>query len=128
VFKGTMLDGVPNCCFAIGYTNSSWTLKVGLLCRWFCRLLAELDARGMAVCVAERPGGETGERPLLDFGAGSVKRSLHELPRQGAGYPWVMTFDYSSDERLLTRGAVIDPAMRLTPAPALRREKAEAVA
>ena len=59
VFKGTMLDGVPNFCFAVGYTNSSWTLKVGLLCRWFCRLLNELDARGMAVCVAERPEGES---------------------------------------------------------------------
>ena len=28
-FKGIMLDGVPNFAFAIGYTNSSWTLKVG---------------------------------------------------------------------------------------------------
>ena len=120
VFKGTMLDGVPNFCFAIGYTNSSWTLKVGLLCRYFCRLLTELDARGMAVCMVERPEGEAGGRPLLDFGAGYVQRSLHELPRQGASYPWEMTFSYVSDERLLTRGAVIDPAMRLSPAPAAR--------
>ena len=121
VFKGTMLDGVPNFCFAVGYTNASWTLKVGLLCRWFSRLLAEVDMRGMAVCVAERPKGEAGDRPLLDFGAGYVKRSLHALPRQGAEYPWVMTFDYASDEKLLTRGAVIDPAMRLTPAPSAPR-------
>jgi monooxygenase len=117
VFKGTMLDGVPNFCFAVGYTNSSWTLKVGLLCRYFCRLLKEMDARGDAVCVVDRPKGETGARPLLTFGAGYVRRSLHELPRQGSGYPWEMTFDYGSDERLLTRGAVVDPAMRLTPAP-----------
>ncbi len=55
----------------------------------------------MAVCVAERPEGETGARPLLDFGAGYVQRSLHELPRQGAAYPWEMTFSYLSDERLL---------------------------
>ena len=118
VFKGMMLDGVPNFCFAVGYTNSSWTLKVGLLCRYFCRLLTELDARGETVCVAERPKGETGRRPLLEFGAGYVRRSLHELPRQGAAAPWEMTFSYLSDERLLTRGPVIDPAMRLTPAPA----------
>ncbi len=117
VFKGTMLDGVPNFCFAIGYTNSSWTLKVGLLCRWFCRLLKALDSQGDAVCAAERPEGETGARPLLDFGAGYVQRSLPDLPRQGSGYPWEMTFSYASDERLLTRGPVIDPAMRLSPAP-----------
>ena len=30
-FKGMMLNDLPNFAFAIGYTNSSWTLKVGLL-------------------------------------------------------------------------------------------------
>ena len=88
VFKGMMLDGVPNFCFAVGYTNSSWTLKVGLLCRYFCRLLKELDERGEAVCVVERPPGEIATRPLLDFDAGYVKRSINELPRQGGQHPW----------------------------------------
>ena len=39
-YKGMMLSGVPNFAYAIGYTNSSWTLKIGLLCEHFCRLLA----------------------------------------------------------------------------------------
>ena len=39
-FKGFMLDGVPNFAFTFGYTNSSWTLKVGLVGDHFCRLLA----------------------------------------------------------------------------------------
>ncbi len=39
-FKGMMLSSVPNFAFAVGYTNASWTLKVGLLCEHFCRLLA----------------------------------------------------------------------------------------
>jgi cation diffusion facilitator CzcD-associated flavoprotein CzcO len=114
VFKGMMLDGVPNFCFAVGYTNSSWTLKVGLLCQYFCRLLKELDQRGETVCVVERPEGEIATRPLLDFGAGYVKRSINELPRQGDKHPWEMTFSYASDERRLKRGSVIDPAMRLS--------------
>ena len=33
--------------FAIGYTNSSWTLKVGLLCEHFCRLLAHMRTVGL---------------------------------------------------------------------------------
>ena len=114
IFKGMMLDGVPNFGCAVGYTNSTWTLKIGLLCEYFCRLLAELDARGDNVCVAQRPEGETGARPLLDFGAGYVQRSLADLPRQGVDYPWVMSFNYASDTRILKRGAVIDPAMRLS--------------
>lgn len=117
VFKGMMLDGLPNFCFAIGYTNSSWTLKIGLLCKFFCRLMREMDARGDVVCVPEYPSGGMGTRPLLDFGAGYVRRSLDALPKQGNQAPWQMTFDYISDERLLGRGPVIDPAMRLSPAP-----------
>ena len=108
-----MLDGVPNFCFAVGYTNSAWTLKVGLLCQYFCRLLKELDQRGEAVCVVERPQGEIATRPLLDFDAGYVKRSIDELPRQGDRHPWEMTFSYVADERSLKRGPVVDPAMRL---------------
>jgi len=117
VFKGLMLDGVPNFCFAVGYTNSSWTLKVGLLCQYLCRLLKEMDDRGHAVCVVERPKGGIGTRPLLDFGAGYVQRSLHMFPRQGDSYPWQMTFSYVSDARLVRRGPITDPAMRLSPAP-----------
>ena len=35
-YKGLMPDGVPNFAFAIGYTTSSWTLKIGLVCDHFC--------------------------------------------------------------------------------------------
>ena len=45
-YKGIMLTDVPNFAYAFGYTNSSWTLKVGLLCEHFCRLLAHMDAHG----------------------------------------------------------------------------------
>src|SRR6185437_2380548 len=46
VYKGMMLSGVPNFVFVFGYTNASWTLKVGLLCEHFTRLLSHMDARG----------------------------------------------------------------------------------
>ena len=54
-YKGMMLSGVPNFAFAVGYTNSSWTLKVGLLCEHFCRLLAYLDANGYDTAVRWSP-------------------------------------------------------------------------
>lgn len=52
-YKGMMLSDVPNFAFAIGYTNSSWTLKIGLLCEHLCRLLAHLDAHGYDTCRPE---------------------------------------------------------------------------
>jgi cation diffusion facilitator CzcD-associated flavoprotein CzcO len=42
-FKGMMLSGVPNYVFSIGYTNSSWTLKLGLLAQHFCRMLDHME-------------------------------------------------------------------------------------
>lgn len=121
-FKGMMLDGVPNFAFAVGYTNSSWTLKVGLIWEHYCRLLDHMDRHGYAICVPERGASSLPSRPLLEFGAGYVKRALAELPRQGAAAPWVMSMDYFHDEKLLRRGPVADPHLRFIPAPALEHE------
>jgi len=117
VFKGMMLDGVPNFCFAVGYTNSSWTLKIGLLCDYLCKLLAEMDRQGAAVCVTRRPEGAMQTKPLLDFGAGYVLRALDHLPRQGDRAPWEISFSYIADAKMVRRGPVIDPAMHLSAAP-----------
>jgi monooxygenase len=113
-FKGMMLSGVPNFAFSIGYTNASWTLKVGLLCRHFSQLLVHMDRHGYAACSPELPDTAMATRPLLDFGAGYIQRSLAELPRQGDREPWVTTMSYGSDEELLSAAAVADPCLRFS--------------
>ncbi|AZG46500.1 flavin-containing monooxygenase [Gordonia insulae] len=106
VYRGMMLSGVPNFALAIGYTNASWTLKIGLLCEYFCKLLTYLDAHGYdSVWAVADPAMPT--RPLLDFGAGYVQRALETLPKQGPEAPWVMSMSYYTDRRLL-RGDVAD--------------------
>ena len=102
VFRGMMLDGVPNFAVAVGYTNSSWTLKIGLLCKHFCKILRHMDESGAAACVPRLPAGMK-TRPLLDFGAGYVKRSLHQWPRQGEQAPWLMSTSYQADKALIRR-------------------------
>ncbi|MBC6446228.1 flavin-containing monooxygenase [Actinokineospora xionganensis] len=107
VYRGMMLSGVPNFAIAIGYTNSSWTLKIGLLCEYFCRLLRHLDDHGHhAVWAVADPDLPT--RPLLDFGAGYVQRSLTLLPKQGPAAPWLMAMDYHEDREQMRHGAVVD--------------------
>ncbi|AZD02412.1 MULTISPECIES: flavin-containing monooxygenase [Pseudomonas] len=116
-YKGMMLSGVPNFAFAVGYTNSSWTLKVCLLCDHFCRLLGFMDGHGYNVCEPKAPDGiET--RPLLDFGAGYVQRALDSMPRQGPCEPWVMSMDYFRDVKLLRRGTVAESCLKFTAIPA----------
>ena len=113
VYRGMMLSGVPNFSLAIGYTNSSWTLKIGLLCEYFCRLLAHMDSHGhdTAWAVAD-PDMRT--RPLLDFGAGYVTRALSQLPRQGSAAPWLMSMGYRDDVKLLRGNTVADEHYRFS--------------
>lgn len=110
-YRGMMLDGIPNFAYAIGYTNSSWTLKIGLLCEYFARLLAHMDAEGWAVCRPERPAGMA-TQPLLDFGAGYVQRAIDTLPRQGDRAPWRTSMDYHDDVKLLRTAPVQDGSLR----------------
>ncbi len=107
VYRGMMLSGVPNFAMAIGYTNASWTLKVGLLCEYFVQLLSHMDEQGYdAAWPVADPDMPT--RPLLDFGAGYVQRSIDTLPKQGPAAPWLMSRDYLDDRKLLRGGSLVD--------------------
>ncbi|HUR85945.1 MAG TPA: NAD(P)/FAD-dependent oxidoreductase [Solirubrobacteraceae bacterium] len=111
-YKGTMLSGVPNFAFAIGYTNSSWTLKVNLVCEYFCRLVAHLDARGHDACVPHVDDPDMATQPLLDFSAGYVQRSVDRFPRQGASAPWQLSMNYAADIATLRDGTIDDGTLR----------------
>jgi cation diffusion facilitator CzcD-associated flavoprotein CzcO len=112
-YKGMMLSGVPNFAYAIGYTNSSWTLKVGLLCEHLCRLLAYMDAHGYNIARPELADPAMPTRPLLNFGAGYIQRAIDQLPRQGDRAPWLTSMSYAGDVKLLRRLPVQDPELRL---------------
>jgi cation diffusion facilitator CzcD-associated flavoprotein CzcO len=113
-YKGMMLGGVPNFAFTVGYTNASWTLKADLVAEYVCRLLRYMDARGYRTCVPvnDDPGLET--RPLLDFAAGYVQRSLHLLPKNGTRPPWRLGMNYAQDVLTLRYGRIADSAMRFS--------------
>ncbi|MFM9163877.1 MAG: FAD-containing monooxygenase EthA, partial [Solirubrobacterales bacterium] len=77
----------------------------------FCRLIRFTESLGCQAAVPELIGAIE-ERPLLDFGAGDVKRYEDELPRQGAGFPWRLTQAYPVDARYLRHGRLDDPELR----------------
>ena len=116
-YRGAMLSDVPNLAFAIGYTNGSWTLKIGLVVDWLSRLIAHTDSVGAASVRPVAPEGLR-TRPLLDFDAGYVQRSLDQLPRQGDTAPWRMAMNYFDDRRQLVRKPVVDRFLRFDDAAA----------
>jgi monooxygenase len=116
-YKSMMVSDVPNFVFVFGYTNSSWTLKVGPVCEHFCRLLAHMDAHGYDICCPQVDDPTMARRPLLDFAAGYIERSVDRLPRQGDREPWSMAMDYRADVRRLREAPVVDGALRFGAAP-----------
>ena len=110
VYKGMLLSGIPNLTIAVGYTSSSWTLKIGLLCEHFTRLLNYMTEHNYVTCLPQAEDGLTTE-PLLNFGAGYVQRSLDLMPKQAARFPWSMSWNYTDDVKIFRQGKVNDPAL-----------------
>jgi monooxygenase len=113
-YKGMMLSGVPNLAFTVGYTNASWTLKADLVGEYVVRLLRHLDAHGYDQCVPVNDDPSLTTRPLIDFQAGYVLRSVHEFPRSGSRTPWRLGTSYAHDVVKLRYGRLADGAMRFS--------------
>ena len=84
-YKGMMLSGVPNFAFTIGYTNASWTLKADLVSEYVVPAAAAHGRPRLRPVRAGNDDPAVTERPLLDFHAGYVLRSIDEFPRAAHG-------------------------------------------
>jgi monooxygenase len=117
VYKGMMLDGVPNLALSFGYINASWTLKCDLTALYVCRLLKYMDRRGYAACVPRLPDPAPERQPMLDFSSGYVRRAEGLLPAQGTKAPWRVHQNYFRDLLALRFETLTDPAMEFRPRP-----------
>ena len=119
-YKSFMYSGVPNLGTTFGYINASWTLRADLVARYVCRLLDELDERGVdrVEPVAEDP--EMTRRPYVDgFPAGYMQRSIHLYPKQSDRDPWTASQSFSHDrDVLLAPDAELDDGVLAFGAPA----------
>ena len=114
VYKSFMLSGIPNMAFLFGYTNSSWTLKVDLVCEHLCNLMSYMDRHGYTTVVPVCEDPSIGRRPMLDFPAGYILRAIDEFPQQGTSGPWTIEMDYWADNARLRKGPVDDAVLRFS--------------
>ncbi len=118
IYKGVMLEGVPNLAVAFGYANASWTLKCDLTGAYLCRLLNHMRATGQRQCLPMNRDGDVSTRPLLGLRSGYVLRSEDRLPKQGSKFPWQVNQSYFRDYRILQRGELEDDVLVFTNPPA----------
>ncbi|MDB4093910.1 NAD(P)/FAD-dependent oxidoreductase, partial [Flavobacteriaceae bacterium] len=100
-YKGMMLQDIPNATVVFGYTNASWTLKIDLVCEYFCRILNHMDKNELKSFVPKIKENNLETESSIGLKSGYVKRALKILPKQGKKYPWKLNQNYIKDMFLL---------------------------
>jgi monooxygenase len=112
VYKGMMIDGVPNLLAIFGYTNASWTLKADIVCEHFVRMIAHMDAKQLKTVTPRARGIQRTDQTVMgSLASGYVRRGADKLPRQGDKAPWTVLNDYLRDAAALKLGSVTNKAL-----------------
>ncbi|MBC7705619.1 MAG: NAD(P)/FAD-dependent oxidoreductase [Rhodoferax sp.] len=109
LYKGVLLQDLPNFAWIIGYTNASWTLKADLSTSYLARLYKHMDAKGMSVVVArDRENCKVDQSVMGGLRSGYVVRANDRMPRQGSRAPWQSSSHYPSDKITMLQDPVDD--------------------
>ncbi|KXK72577.1 FAD-containing monooxygenase EthA [Pseudomonas monteilii] len=126
-YKGVLLENLPNMAWIFGYTNVSWTLKVGLAATYLCRLFRYMEQRNLDVVTPyDNANNALSDGILNSMKSGYIQRDQHFLPRQGRSYPWFVFMHYGRDKKMLLKDPIEDHHLEfqraqqqaLTPRPA----------
>ncbi|WP_019145913.1 flavin-containing monooxygenase [Aeromicrobium massiliense] len=99
LYRGAMLEGVPNLVYALGYSNASWTLRADLTAVFAGRFLRHLRERGYEYGTP-RPSTDVGElRPPMELKSNYLARANDRLPKQGSRAPWLVRQNWVLDSR-----------------------------
>lgn len=92
VWRGALLQDIPNLAFVFGYTNASWTLGADATAQLWVRLLKGAKTKGQTSFVP-RVGEKEGVLPaqLLNLNSTYIKAAEKSgvLPKGGDRGPWV---------------------------------------
>jgi cation diffusion facilitator CzcD-associated flavoprotein CzcO len=120
IYRGMMVNDIPNFAFAAGYVNASWTLKCDLTSRYVCRLLNHMDERAYSHCFPMQPDPTVTPEDLVDFTSGYIRRGIGRFPRQGSVQPWRVYQNYALDFVALNLQRLEDSTMQFVRAPESR--------
>ncbi|TWU74286.1 hypothetical protein ED733_005277 [Metarhizium rileyi] len=99
MWRGAMLQDVPNAFFVMGYTNASWTLGADATATLMVRLLRTLEEKG---ATSTRPRVQSPESmepaPLLNLDSTYVKRAAGRLPKVASEGVFASRTNYLADD------------------------------
>lgn len=91
IWKGVMLEDLPNAAMTIGYVDASWTLGADATAQMVCRILKRMTKEGVAEVVprcSEDQKEIMEERPVLNLNSTYVKAGESVLPKAGDRGQW----------------------------------------
>ena len=98
LWKGVMLQDLPNMATAIGYTNASWTLGADATALFVVRLLKYLSDNGITAAVPRLEHPEKMKSTAtLNLSSTYVVKGVKEIPKAGDKAPWLPRSTYFSD-------------------------------
>jgi len=112
LYRGLMLNRIPNLTITFGYTNASWTLRADLTAFFLCRLVKYMQRHSLdrVMPVAH---DHIQLRPMIDFSSGYVKRAEPVLPKQGHRAPWRLYQNYLLDYLMMNTSRFHDGVLNL---------------
>lgn len=115
VFKGQLLNRIPNMSLSFGYTNASWSLGSDICSRYVCKLLNFMKDNGYVKCQPAVDQDSLPLAPLTNLNSGYLQRAVGEMPKSSGKKPWAMKSNYFVDLFQLKTGNVVDDMEFFTP-------------
>ncbi len=99
IWRGALLQDLPNLTFIFGYTNASWTLGADATAQLWVRLLQKMKSKGMSSMVPRMNEKGILDVPLLNLNSSYIKAAAeaNTLPKGGDRGPWVPRSSYFKD-------------------------------
>jgi len=109
VWRGVMLQNLPNAALVLGYTNASWTLGADAAALHICRLLNSMDIKGQTSVVPfiEDPDSV---KPMqaMNLKSTYLIRAKGTMPMAGDKAPWTARRNYFIDTWQSRRSNLVD--------------------
>jgi len=98
LWRGAMLQDLPNAAFVIGYTNASWTLGADATAQLVTRLLKHMDANHISSAVPHLQDSMAMKvLPTLNLNSTYIQKAKGVMPKAGDVGPWRPRSNYFSD-------------------------------
>ena len=100
VWKGAMLEDLPNCGFVIGYADAAWTLGADASAQLITRIIEHMRREGVVEVRPYRTENDRKtiqEKPLLRLTSTYITKGGNVLPRAGDRGQWAVRSYYIRD-------------------------------